>query len=55
LARFLLAIVLTNENGEESEGDIDRGTALASTQEARTTTIARDANLDPERRHCGVC
>jgi hypothetical protein len=30
----LLAIVLTNENGEESEGDIDRGAALASKQEA---------------------
>jgi len=50
-----LAIVLINENGEESEGAIDRGAALASTQEGRTTTIARDAGLNPERRHCGVC
>jgi hypothetical protein len=50
-----VAIMLTNENGEESEGGIDRGAALASTQEGRTTAIARDASLDPKRRHCGVC
>jgi hypothetical protein len=29
-----VAIVLANEHGEESEGDIDRGAALASKQEA---------------------
>jgi len=32
-----LATVLTNENGEEGEGGIDRGATLASTQEGRTT------------------
>jgi hypothetical protein len=35
-----LATVLTNENGEDGEGGIDRGAALASTQEGRTTAIA---------------